>query len=316
MKNFFRLVFVLILFVTVQAQAQFDFMVIGDAPYAPEQKPQFSRLIQQINQAKPNFVVHVGDIKGSREACSPTVFKEARTQINELIMPVIYTPGDNEWTDCHRVGVDPMVALGQIRKIFFPQVGKSLGQNPLPVLTQANIPGFASFVENQMWEKEGVLFATFHIVGSNNNLGSVLANESQAIDEFKSRQKANLLWLETFFAQAQKINAKGLVVVFHADPQFEEGTYYHRSGFEGFLTKLEKHLSEIKTPTLIVHGDSHHFRMDKPFTESEFILPRQTQLYHVTRVETFGSPHVHAVKVIVDFDNPNLFLIEPFLRKD
>ena len=52
--------------------------------------------------------------------------------------PVVYTPGDNEWTDCHKkkqgghLGVDyadgdPLANLDLVRSIFFANPGYALG---------------------------------------------------------------------------------------------------------------------------------------------------------------------------------------------
>lgn len=314
MNSLKPILLIIFLFITQTAHAAFHFMVVGDAPYDDVGRQQFPKLIQKINQDKPEFVLHVGDFKGSHEPCSPTIFKEARSLMNQFESPLIFTPGDNDWTDCHRVGIDPLVALGQVRKIFYPQAGKSLGQKALQVSTESSVPGFAAFVENQMWIHDGVLFGSFHIVGSNNNLGSEAEYEEAAIKEFLSRQKANLVWLDLFFKQAEKTKAKGLVLFFHANPFFETERYYDRSGFYVFFKKLEEHLIQHQIPTLLVHGDSHHFRVDMPFTQSQFIPKRAHQLYHVIRLESFGTPHIHAVKVNVDPSAASLFKIEPFLR--
>jgi hypothetical protein len=52
-------------------------------------------------------------------------------QFNALPHPLIYTPGDNEWTDCHEgrnvAGLDPLERLAKLRTVFF-QGERSLGQ--------------------------------------------------------------------------------------------------------------------------------------------------------------------------------------------
>ena len=67
---------------------------------------------------------------------------------------VVYTPGDNEWTDCHRRsngGYDPLERLGKIRQLFYSPT-KSRGMNPITLVSQAQMqPAYSAFVENQRW---------------------------------------------------------------------------------------------------------------------------------------------------------------------
>ena len=52
--------------------------------------------------------------------------------------PLVYTPGDNEWTDCHRANngkYDPLERLAALRAMFFPMPGLTLGGGRKPLLT-------------------------------------------------------------------------------------------------------------------------------------------------------------------------------------
>jgi hypothetical protein len=57
---------------------------------------------------------------------------------------------------------------------------------------------------------------------------------------------------------------------------------------------------------VLVHGDSHYFKMDKPIN-----LPSGGVLANFTRVETFGARQTHWVQATVDPSDPNLFEFEP-----
>ena len=46
---------------------------------------------------------------------------------------------------------------------------------------------------------------------------------------------------------------------------------------------------------VLVHGDSHYFRIDKPMYSSE----TGAHVVSFTRVETFGPPDVHWVRAVV-----------------
>ncbi|MGW0200635.1 hypothetical protein [Nonomuraea sp. NPDC003201] len=53
--------------------------------------------------------------------------------------PFVLTPGDNEWTDCHRTaagGYVPTERLDAVRTFFYPKAGHTLGRNSTGVRTQ------------------------------------------------------------------------------------------------------------------------------------------------------------------------------------
>jgi hypothetical protein len=58
---------------------------------------------------------------------------------------------------------------------------------------------------------------------------------------------------------------------------------------------------------LFVHGDTHFFKMDKPLYSPTKLLP------NFTRLQTFGSPSLHWVRVTVDVASDNLFTIQPVI---
>ena len=92
------------------AQPQFSFAAIGDVPYEPVTNghqvypaPRYERLIAHINSDPSlEFTVHVGDIKAGNTLCEDAVYANNFAYFNSFQNPVIFTPGDNEWTDCHR----------------------------------------------------------------------------------------------------------------------------------------------------------------------------------------------------------------------
>ena len=72
------------------------------------------------------------------------------------------------------------------------------------------------------------------------------------------------------------------MLVIQANP-FEEDVATP-SGFTKFKAALEEEVTAFDGPVLLVHGDSHTFRMDRPVIS-------ETRPLNFTRVETFGSPH-------------------------
>ena len=96
------------------------------------------------------------------------------TRISSSNDPFWYTPGDNEWTDCHRVNNGsylPTERLANVRSLFFPVPGQTTGGTTMPVVTQAasSDPAMQPFVENTMFTKSCVTFGDVHVVGSNDD---------------------------------------------------------------------------------------------------------------------------------------------------
>jgi hypothetical protein len=90
---------------------RFEFGLIGDLPYNPEQEAKFPHLIQAMNEVNLAFVVHNGDFKSGVSPCSDELFADRQALFQTSKHPFIFLPGDNEWTDCHDVkagGYDPI----------------------------------------------------------------------------------------------------------------------------------------------------------------------------------------------------------------
>jgi hypothetical protein len=69
-------------------------------------------------------------------------------------------------------------------------------------------------------------------------------------------------------------------------------------------------VTQFGKPVVLVHGDSHYFRLDKPLVDA-----RNQRVMNFTRVETFGPPDMHWVRATVDSSDPNLFRFEPVVVK-
>ena len=246
------------------------FVVFGDMPYDwPEDLTRFANLIEASNRLHPDFVVHVGDIKNGGTPCTEQAYQTVLDMLQNSEPPLIYTPGDNEWTDCRRKSAgsyDPSERLSVIRRMFFPP-GQSLGRRPMSLETQSDEPRFAPYVENRRWRMGRVIFATLHIVGSNNNLGFDAADDA----EFRKRMGAVFAWMDETFAEATQTDAGAVVFFFQADPLFEF-PFPFRSGFNSFIAALQRHAEAFPKPILIVHGDSHRLRLDRPLRTSSIRL--------------------------------------------
>ena len=282
--------------------AQFSFAALGDTPYRlPGDFERYERLIARINAARPAFTIHVGDIKPGNTRCSDEHFTRIFDSFNTFQQPLIYTPGDNEWTDCHRIdngAMDPLERLAKVRELFFANPKQSLGREKLALETQAADARFAAYIENRRWERDGVLFATLHIVGSNNNL----QRDQAAVNEYIARNAANLAWMQAVFDSAKQRNAKGVVLAFQADLGWDQdGFEERRAGYNDTLAALRRHAREFNKPILVIHGDKHRFVIDKPLRQNRQLIP------NVTRVMVFGDAEVHGVMISVNTDDPDVF---------
>jgi hypothetical protein len=294
-----------------RAADTFTFAALGCMPYSryPDSGPSFERVIAEINRHAPVFAVHLGDTIGSDERMTDEVLRRRRDDFNRLTTALIYTPGDNEWTDASRPntgGFDPIERLTFIRQLYFA-TERSLGRNPLPLITQRREPAHAKFVENARWNHHGVLFATVHVVGSQNNHQ---ANVPGAIEEWRERDAANAAWVRATFAEARTTAAKGVAFFFQADPfAADRGRPGYDPGFEPFLKTLETEARAFAKPVLLVHADEHRYRLDAGLQFQAGAEP----LSNVTRLETFGAQNFHAVIVAVDPASIPVFVAGPLL---
>lgn len=290
------------------AQAQpFSFVALGDTAYNGERDyPVYRQLIGKINAAQPAFTIHIGDIWGAGD-CHNERIDRIRGFFNEYAGALIYTPGDNEWTDCDSPtmgGYESIERLDKLRSTFFNNKN-SLGRKPIALARQSEVPSFETFVENQRWEHQQVVFLTINVPGSNNNFQP---GDLVDMTEAFSRNQANVAWLRDGFRLAQERNAKAMVVAFHAEIFDSRGQRY--GAYVSILEELRQGAERFGKPVLVVHGDSHQFTVDRPLLQSrgEAEAPANANL---VRLEVFGAPEIKAVKVNVEPDTPWVFSFAP-----
>ena len=293
---------------------QFRFVALGDTAYYGEpDKKVYRELIDTINEAKPAFSIHVGDIWGAAH-CVRERYEEIRQTFRRFDHPVVYTPGDNEWTDCSRVaygGFAPHTRLKLLREVFFT-TAESQGSRPMPVVRQSNISPFTDYSENSRWMYGGVLFFTLHVSGSSNNY---VFDDDDEIQEALARTKANVAWLRDGFRIARTHDLAGVVIAFHAE-MFRNGNAGEGWGtpYMPIIEEIQLAADRFDNPILLIHGDTHQFVIDRPFVQpgSGSSVPRRT---HVIRLEVFGSPETRAVEVSVDTDTKHLFGFSPLYNQ-
>lgn len=302
--------------------ARFEFGILGDAPYTALEEQRFRKLVQAMNGAEPAFVVHVGDLHADARGAGPTPCTDealagSKALLETIAHPVVVTPGDNDWTDCHggEPPVEPLARLEALRRVLFAE-DRTLGRRQLAVSRQSGDAAHVAFRENARWVHGDVVFATVHMVGSNNNLG----RGAEADAEHARRDAANIEWMKQAFELAERGKHKAVVLLTQANPYFEDRWPRSRrslmrlaqppaagSGFRAFLAALELEVAAWRRPVLFVHGDTHYFRVDKPLFD-----PASGRAFEgFTRVETFGSPYVGWVRIVVDTARPGMFEFRP-----
>jgi len=301
---------------TASAATTYAYAVIGDWPYSLTLLKDSQTLVNSINSdVDVKTLVHVGDIHSGSMPCTGagltysnnagggnglvtgngTVFSgviktdphfniHVYNAFQKFKAPVVYTPGDNEWADCHKTkqfsSGAPLAELASVRELFFAKPGWTLGGAKM-VTSQGTAfnklyPDDAQFVENVIWADKVpdlVLFATFNMPGgSNNDADSWTApftdNDAQ-LKERNARTNANLRWLDRAFNVAVGIQAKAVVILLQADmwdtEKYEPATYNSTlSNYQSFVLKLAQRSLAFNKPVLLINGDSHNYKVDRP----------------------------------------------------
>jgi hypothetical protein len=291
-----------------QALPPSTFAVIGDVPYgtSPTDDSQTvanPAFISAINaDADASLVLHVGDIHSGKQYCTQAYDIAVFNQWKAFKSPLIYTPGDNEWADCHKAkegggtynaatgrivynvdgngnlidyaAGDPVANLELIRSIYFANPGKSLGNAAIGVHTQAQeydsaFPLDRNYVENVWFEKSNVLFVTVNVPGGSNNdtdpwYGAPAMSPLQA-QEVANRSAANLRWLDAAFKQAGSNGDIAVVISLQADMWDLDGaTPAHITQYKPFIDKIAALSKNFGKSVLLLNGDSHTWRSDNP----------------------------------------------------
>src|SRR5215510_6910634 len=112
--------------------------LIGDTPYNALGRAQYPALLADINASHVAFSVFDGDLKaGGDGPCSDSLYTTAIANFDKLDRPLIWVPGDNDWTDCWgRYGPntqpfsDPLERLA-FERLLFTSSDQSLGRRTL-----------------------------------------------------------------------------------------------------------------------------------------------------------------------------------------
>lgn len=280
------------------------YAVIGDTPYGQPQVDNFPNDVAEINgDSKVRLVMHLGDIKNGSSRCDTSYFEQIRADFDRFDDPLVYTPGDNEWTDCHRannggywpagpvLNGDPRPArLAEIQRIFFDRPGWTLGRRARQVETQGG-----QYVENVRWSQSRVEFGTLDVPGSNNDWAPWfgLPQTKSQIDEVQNRTAADIAWIDRIFAQAEADGREGVVIGIQADmwdPAIE-GDPAQYDHFTPIVQELAAKARAFGGPVLLLNGDSHQFVDDYPLADPS--RPQNKSIYGISQ----DVPNLHRITV-------------------
>ena len=286
------------------ASSPFTLALLGDTPYGDAQRVVFPALVDDVNaDPKVRLVLHAGDVKSGSQTCDDARFADIAQLYGTFRDPFVLTPGDNDWTDCHRANNGsylPTERLQRLREVFYPEPGRTLGAHSWEVETQAADPVHGAHVENTRFQRNGVVFAAVHVVGSSNGLlpwtglpGGDRPVERRA--EVAAREAAALAWIDEAFDRAERSGAAGVLLLLQAEPL---------AGDAGFTAVRERVLSRAASfvgPVLLVHGDEHQYEVERGYGG----------VRNLTRLETFGDTARQWLRVTVDPRSRSLFSWEP-----
>lgn len=245
----------------------FSFAVIGDQPYSDYHEKITSELLNTINQDRgSSFALHVGDIKGGSERCDDSLLNRRFELLRKSQTPIVFTPGDNEWVDCHRESNGqfiPLERLEFLRKKVFNK-DESLGRQPFSLSSNRD----QGFPELLRWQVADTLFVTLNLQGSNNNLAALEASTDEKV-AFSKRVDANSDWLESSKKYMQTHQIAQWVIIFHGNAidgsgQSIRSKIFSEDGFAETMKAIAKVANDVNKPLLIIHGDTHLFKFDQP----------------------------------------------------
>ena len=249
----------------------------------------YAELRDSINDSNAPFAFHAGDVKSGRQPCYTSKYFDRFEQLaNSLDMPVVFTPGDNDWTDCHNDiesfrWTTQKHALENVRDRFYSNrddAGPILGSNTDAWSIQVTTEENANYPELQRFMYNEIMFVVVHVVGGNNNRQTTCFNWFDtsfscpfslfltdlccfgARWEYNARNSKVNEFLQQSFGVAAGAGAKGVVVLAQAaifnldDEPFERFT----DGFFDFWHTLRTETLSFGKPVVYVHGDAHRFK--------------------------------------------------------
>lgn len=308
-----------------RAEAQpVTFAAFGDMPYRAQDEARVLALATAIDRRRPMVTIHLGDTKSSGEPCTEALLVDRPRRLFDVFTgPVVYAPGDNEWTDCRPRGPEessPAIALARLREAFFSGP-TSFGGRPLRLVRQGGRDGpFVEEIENARWVQSGVLFATLNLPGvPRPDVPGARQVDAEVLPILPRLAAAAGAWIDAGFAEARRQRARAVVLAFQADlwhpchmtanPDCrarpiasggEAGTRLVRDlpyDIGGVLDRIAAGAAALRRPVLLLHGDSHVYLAQPAPSDG-----RGGTIPYATRMMVPGAEEIAGLLIRVDPD--------------
>lgn len=283
------------------------FAYIGDVPYTATQTALMPGLTASINADHDvQFVAHSGDFKGGSDSCSDAAFESTFNSFQAFDDPFWYTPGDNDWTDCHRNSngnFKPANRLAKVRSLYFSKPGRTTGGTAMKVTTQAKskVKADRVLVENTWFNKECVTFGAIHSVTSNNGYldpkyastsgsGSsgypveTPAEKVARYAEVDARIAGDVRWIDEIFAAAEENESGAVFLMMQAEPSLGpiDNDAVYGTEFVAIHNKIYAMADAYPDiQVVIAHGDQHNNLWEPNYGGAEHP--------NIARLENWGS---------------------------
>lgn len=311
----FKCILVLLIMSSSTLLAQ-TIVVLGDTPYSTKEKEMLQGpngiLYDLINKTNPTVVMHLGDFKGGGVSCTDAVLKEHKALLNQISFgKLIYTPGDNDWTDCDRTSL--LYSFDELERLRF-LIKLMYQTSPLLDEKLASISAQSTQIENKLWINDRLAISTLHIVGTSNGRANIKkSNQQKAIAKVDLRDTMNVNWLKEIETKAKDFDA--LIIGFQADIYqqdvlesglCDEVTLKKCDAFLAYRNAFVALAKRINKPVLVAHGDTSEFCFEK-LTENLWHLNAagDYQYLDATKV-TFNKASIEQPFTVNGLINTNL----------
>lgn len=259
----------LLLFITSPMLWAQTIVILADTPYSEQEKQLLQgptgTLYRLINKANPTVVMHLGDFKNGGESCTDALLTEHKALLGQVYPgKMIYTPGDNDWTDCDRSSLlyrfDELERLNFLIKLMY-QTSPLLDENLRLISSQTEQ------IENKLWLNDRLAISTLHLVGTSNGRTDINQSKREdAINKADQRDQSNFAWLKNIENKAKDFDA--LIIGFQADIYqgavlksglCDDSALIPCDAFTVYRQVFKDLAKRLNKPILISHGDTGAF---------------------------------------------------------
>ena len=250
------------------------FSATGDIPYGSSEVPILQQQIRDHNLYSPSeFLVHVGDIKSASSSCSESAYKNVAGYLAALRVPTYIIPGDNEWNNCSNLSQ----AWSYWEKHFTDFEKKFCGT---PTTQHQAVRH-----ENWAFVTKGVLCIGINLVAPSSSLSQ---------SQMNTRLQQDADWVSQQLRDKAG-SVRSAVLFSHDGPEDSRQSLFYNQ----FRTAV----ATFAKPVLLVHGDDHSWKLDRPFSQQNVL--RMT-------VNNGASEDPVQVTVTLDAQNPFVVLRKPW----